>query len=119
VHIQGINTEIVSSQIDTFKDFSQSQMLPITEEDHLIGGFAHFALDKTKQMLLVHTRRVMNVSVNLSDVVKVTVGDFLAVCNFLIFIQEGVQLILAFQVGETLEGKALGRSVRRDIHHGI
>jgi hypothetical protein len=62
-------------------------------------------------MLLVHRRRVVDMRVNLSDIVKVTMGDSLHVGQLLVFVQQRVQGPLGGEVLEATEGKALCGSV--------
>lgn len=38
-----------------------------------IRALLHFMLDKTQKMLLVHASRMMNVSINLSDIIEISV----------------------------------------------
>lgn len=38
-----------------------------------IGALLHLMLDKTQKMLLVHASRMMNVSINLSDIIEIPV----------------------------------------------
>ena len=39
MHIQSINTEIVSRQFQTFKDLRQSQVLFISKNDNILKGY--------------------------------------------------------------------------------
>ena len=71
-------------------------MLPISEHHHLIRALLHLTLDESQQMLLVHTRRVVNVSIDLSDVVEISMRHPFAVCHLLILIQEHVEVEFAF-----------------------
>ena len=119
MHIKCINTEIISRQIDTLENFLQSQMLAISEHHHLIWTFLHLTLDESKQMLLVHTSGVMNVSINLSDIVEVSVWHLLAVCSLLVFVEEVIEVEFAFEVLESTEREALAWSIRRYFENGV
>ena len=55
VHIKCVDREVVCSQVNTFKNLSQSQMLAVTVKDNLVRALLHLALDETQQVLLVHT----------------------------------------------------------------
>lgn len=94
-------------------------MLAITKKDHLIWGFPHLAFDEAKEVLLIHACRVVNVSVHLAHVVKIAVRYFFTVRDLLVFVEQRIQLELAFQVGKPLERKAFGWTVGGNIYHGV
>lgn len=112
MHIQSIDAEIISGQIDTGEDFGESEVFAIPKKNNLIRIFLHFALDESKQVFLVHTRRVMNVRVYLSHVVEVTVRYLLAVCRLLVFIQKNIEVEFTLKVLQTAECKALAWAIR-------
>lgn len=119
MHIKGVNAKVIGRQIDTLENLPQGQMLAITKEDHFIWGLSHLAFDEAKEVLLIHACRVMNVSVDLAHVVKIAMRYFFTVGDLLIFVEQRIQLELAFQVGQPLERKAFGWAVGGNIHHGI
>ena len=45
--------------------------MKLVEQKLYIRATFHFRLDKTQKMFLVHATRMMNVSIDLSDVIKV------------------------------------------------
>lgn len=47
VHVKSINAQIISSEIDTSKDFGQCEVLSIPIQNHLVGIFLHLALNKS------------------------------------------------------------------------
>ena len=71
-------------------------MLPISVHHHLVGAFLHLTLDESQQMLLIHTRRVVNVSIYLSDVIEVSMRHPFTVCHLFILIQEHIEVEFAF-----------------------
>jgi hypothetical protein len=98
MHVQCINAEVISSQVDTFKDLPQGQMFPISEENNFVWRLSHLALDETEKMLLVHASRMVDVSIHFTHVVKVPVRDLLAVRDLLVFVEQRVKVEFAFQV---------------------
>lgn len=86
VHVESVDRKVVSGEVERFKHLSECEMSPITENDDLLysgkkGGelnqrkfvksatylrtTLHLALDESKHVLLVHTRRVVNVRIDL------------------------------------------------------
>lgn len=90
MHVKSINTQVVGSQLDTVKDLLQSQVFAITKQDHFIWALFNLALDEAKQMLLVHARRMVNVSIYLSHVVKVSVGYSLSAVSMAVEARAGL-----------------------------
>ena len=90
-------------------------MLPISKHHDFIWAFLHLALYKPQQVLLVHARRVVDVRVDLSNVVEVSMRHAFAVRHLLVFVQEHIQIELAFEILQATECKTLRRSIRRDI----
>jgi hypothetical protein len=119
MHVQGINTEVVGGQVDALEDLGQGEVATVSEQDNLIRALLHLALDKPQQVLLVHASRVMDVSVDFADVVKVSVRDSLTIRGFLVLVQENVHVELSLEVLQAPESKALARSVRADVEHLI
>jgi hypothetical protein len=91
VHIERVNGQVVSSEIERFKDFRQCEVFAVSVNDDLllscqlcghclvksgerthVGRLFQLGLDESQQMLLVHACRVVDVRIDLSDVVKVT-----------------------------------------------
>lgn len=83
----------------------------VTEKHNLVRTLLHLALDETQEMFLVHASRVVNVGVNLANIVKVSVGDFLAVRSLLILVEEGVKIEFAFEILKSTECETLAWSV--------
>jgi hypothetical protein len=98
VHVESIDTQVVSGEIDGLEYLPQRQMLAVAEEHYLVWRLLHLRLDEAQQMLLIHTCRVVNMGVDFSDIVEVSMRDFLAVGRFLVFIQQIVQVELALQI---------------------
>ena len=73
MHIQGVNTEIICSEVDTRKHFCQSQVFAVPIQHHFVWAFLHFALNEPQQMLLVHAGRMVYVSIHLAHIVKISV----------------------------------------------
>jgi hypothetical protein len=95
MHIQSINTEVVSCQADAGENLGQCQMHPISVKNYFIGKLLHLALDESKQVFLVHACGVMDVSVNLANVIEISVRNLLAICGFLVFVDERVKVEFA------------------------
>lgn len=112
VHVHGIDAEIVGGEVQGLEDLLEGKVLAVTEDNDVLGGLAHLGLDEAKQMLLVHARAVVDVSIDLTDVVKVTMGHTLGFGQLLILVQEDVHVPLALEVLEATESKALGGAVR-------
>ena len=89
VHVQGVNRQIVSRQIERLEDFFQCKVFAISVNDDFllpsapwsllnhyttayIWRFLELRLDESQKMLLVHAGRVVDVRVDFSDVVEVT-----------------------------------------------
>lgn len=86
MHVERIDRQIVRGQVERFEYFLQGQVLAITVNDDFllsarvnqrpwytcVGSLSQLGLDESQEMFLVHTRRVVNVSVDLSDVVEVS-----------------------------------------------
>jgi hypothetical protein len=119
VHVESIDTQVVSGEIDGLEYLPQRQMLAVAEEHYLVWRLLHLRLDEAQQMLLIHTCRVVNMRVYLSDVVEVSMRDLFAVGRFLVFIQQVVQVELALQVLKSPESEALARTIGRDIQDGV
>src|SRR6266705_555833 len=94
-------------------------MLAISVKYHLVRRFLHLRLNKPKQMLLIHTRRVMNVSVDFSDVVEISMRHLLTVCYFLVLIEQIVQIEFAFKILQSTKCKTFARSIGRDSQDSI
>jgi len=47
-----------------------------------------FALDKSQQVLLIHACRMMNVRIHLTNIVKITMRHSLALCDFLMLVEQ-------------------------------
>lgn len=90
VHVECVDGEIVSSELQRFEDLRQGQLLPITEDNNVlklcvqyvfdgfivntyVGIALHLVFDETKQVLLVHAARVVDVRVDLTNVVEISV----------------------------------------------
>ncbi len=95
MHIECINTEVVGGQIYTLEDLLQREMLAIPEHDDFIRTFLHLALNESQQMLLIHTGRMVHMSINFSDVIEISVRHTFTVCHFLILIEKHVEIELA------------------------
>lgn len=67
VHIHSVDTELVSTESQTLEDLVESESLTISNADELVRRTLHLGLDESKQMLLVHRRRVVNVGVDLES----------------------------------------------------
>jgi len=98
VHVHGINAEIVGRQVQTLKDLLQRQFFPVTEDHQILWRFSHLCLDESQQMLLIHTRAMMNVSIHLSHVVEITMGHPFDLGQLLILVQKDVHVPLALQI---------------------
>ena len=46
-----------------------------SSEKAYVRGMLHFRFNESEQMLLVHTPRVMNMGINLSNIVKISGGN--------------------------------------------
>lgn len=47
VHVKSINAQVISSEVDTSKNFGQREVLSIPIQNHLVGIFLHLAFDKS------------------------------------------------------------------------
>lgn len=70
-------------------------------------------------MLLVHGRGGMDMSVHLSDVVKVAVRNSLLRRQLAKLVQENMQLVLRVQVAQTTIAERLERPVGNHRAHGL
>tara|TARA_R110002033_G_scaffold130110_1_gene170708 strand:+ start:384 stop:596 length:213 start_codon:yes stop_codon:yes gene_type:complete len=66
-------------------------------------------------MLLIHTSRMMDVSIDLSDIVEISMRHPFAVCHLLIFIEKNVKVELAFQILQATECETLAWSIGRNV----
>jgi hypothetical protein len=119
MHIEGINAQIISRQVDALKNFSQRQVSAVSEEDHFIRALLHLALDEAQKMLLIHTRGVVDMGVDLSNVVEVSMRHLLAISHFLVLIQQGMELEFALQIAKALKRKTLCGTISGHIQHGV
>ena len=71
MHIQSIDGEIVGSEVDRLKHFSESKMLAVSVQDNLIGALLHLVLDETQKMFLVHAAGVVNVGIDFTCIVEI------------------------------------------------
>jgi len=65
VHIHSVDTELVGTESKTLENLVESESLSVSNADELVRRALHLGLDESKQMLLVHRRRVVNVSIDL------------------------------------------------------
>lgn len=112
VHVHGVDAEVIGGEVQRLENLLEGKVLAITEDDDVLGSLAHLGLYEAEQMLLVHAGAVVDVSIDLTDVVKVTMRHTLGLGQLLVLVQEDVHVPLALEVLEATEGKALGRSVR-------
>lgn len=98
VHVHGVDAEVVSGEVQRLEDLLESKVLAITENDDVLGSLAHLGLDEAEQMLLVHAGTMVDVSIDLTDVVKVTMGHTLGFGQLFVFVQEDVHVPLALEV---------------------
>lgn len=112
VHVHGIDAEVVGGEVQGLEDLFEGKVLAVTEDDDVLGGLAHLGLDEAEQMLLVHAGAVVDVSVDLTDVVKVTMGHTLGLGQLLVLVQEDVHVPLTLEVLEATESKTLSGAVR-------
>ena len=119
MHIERVDTEVVGGQVDALEDLSKRQALAISEQNLLIRALLHLALDKSQKVLLVHTSGMVDVGVHFPDIVEVSVGYLLRVGDFLIFIEQGVQIVATFQILQSSICEALGWSVGSDVSNGV
>lgn len=107
MHIESVDTKVICSQVDTLENFLQCKVLPVSEYNYLIWELFHLALDKAQQVFLVHASRMMHMCINLSNVIEVSMGHTLAVCHFLVLIQQHIKVEFALQILQTPECEAL------------
>ena len=119
VHIQRVNAQVVGCEVDTGKYFSKSEVLSIPKKNHLIRILLHFAFDESQKMLLVHARGVVHVSINLANVVKISMRHLLAVGRLLVFVRQSVEIELSFEILQSSKGKALAGTVRGNIENAL
>lgn len=112
VHVHGIDAEVVGGEFQGLEHLLEGKVLAVTEDDNILGSLAHLGLDEAEQMLLVHAGAVVDVSIDFTDVVKVTMGNTLSLCQLLVLVQQDIHVPLALEVLEATEGKALGGTVR-------
>lgn len=98
VHVHGINAQVVGRQVQTLKNLLQRQVFVVTEDHQVLGRLSHFCLDEPQQMLLIHTRAMMDVSVHLSDIVEITMGYSFDLGQFLVLVQQDIHAPLALQI---------------------
>ena len=94
-------------------------MLSVPEQHNLVRALLHLALDEAQQVLLVHAGRVMNVSVNLTDVIEISMRHPFAVCHLLVLVEQHVEIELALEILQSAEGKTLARPIGRDVQDGF
>lgn len=112
MHVHGVDAEVVGGELQGLEHLLEGKVLAVTEDDDILGGLAHLGLDEAEQMFLVHAGAVVDVSIDLTDVVKVTMGHTLGLGQLLVFVQQDVHVPLALEVLEATEGKALGGAIR-------
>jgi len=77
MHVQSVDGEVGGGESQALKHLLKRQVSPITVDHHLIRYRAQLFLDEAKEVLLVHTRRQVNVGIHLSHIVEVAVWDSL------------------------------------------
>ena len=87
VHVESVDREVVSGQVERFKHLPEREVLVVAEDDHFLltrtrkwgqlipersdsvathlRAALHLALDETEHVLLVHACRVVDVRINL------------------------------------------------------
>src|SRR5437016_4241795 len=98
MHIERVDAEVVGGQVDALEDLSKRQALAISEQNLLIRALLHLTLNKSQKVLLVHASGMVDVGVHFSNIVEVSVGYLLRVGDFLILIEQCVQIVAAFQI---------------------
>ena len=66
MHVQLVNGEVVCRQVEALKDILQRHVTAVPHANRLAGGRAYLLLDEAQQVLLIHGRSSVYVSVNLS-----------------------------------------------------
>jgi hypothetical protein len=91
VHIESIDRQVISCKVQRFEDLLQRQILAISMNDDFLGRSAQLrlrraveayigvllqlVLDESQEMFLVHACRVVDMSVDFSDIVEVTISS--------------------------------------------
>lgn len=65
VHVQHVHREVIGREVEGGKHLSQGHLLTIFATHYLIRVSLDCLLDKTQQMLLVHARCSVDVSIHL------------------------------------------------------
>lgn len=65
MHVESVYAQVVGCQVHAFKHLNEGLSTPALHVDNLTGVFLHGSLDKTQQVLLVHTGGCMYVCVYL------------------------------------------------------
>jgi len=88
VHIERVDGQVICREVERLKNLLQCQILTVTVNNNFlmkvrqdswlkfkshIGLPFQFRFDEAEKMLLVHTRRVMNMSVYFSNVIEIPV----------------------------------------------
>lgn len=96
---QFVDAQIKCGQVELVEHLIKCHFafFSMVEHDHVAAGL-HFLFDESQQMLLIHARCSVNVSVNLAHVVEVPVRHGFLLTNLFELIQHAVQLKLGLQV---------------------
>ncbi|GMR32782.1 hypothetical protein PMAYCL1PPCAC_02977 [Pristionchus mayeri] len=111
VHVEHVHREIVRRYSHSLEHFLHRDGLAILLEYYRTLLRLHLLLDESQQMLLVHRRGGVDVSVHLSDIVEVPVGDGLLLVQLSDLVEEDVQLELVLEIRQATEAERLQWSI--------
>ena len=97
VHIKRVDGEIVRRHLERCEDLEQREQFTVALAHLLLRTRAQLLLDEAQQLLLVHARAVVDVSVHFTAVVEVPVRHRALDFVFRIRIQHIVQIKACFK----------------------
>lgn len=91
MHVQCVDREVVSRELERLEDLRQCQFLTVAMNDNILNRplrvlgdtpsvsqathirtVLHFVLDKSEKVLLIHAARVVDVCIDFTNVVKIS-----------------------------------------------
>lgn len=110
--VEHVDAEIVSREIHRSEYFLESHnFTALRTSDHLVGVILQCFLNEPEEMLLIHARRGVDVSVDLSNIVEITMGHGLLTGELAELVKQYVQLELGGQIAESPVAERLQRPV--------
>lgn len=109
---QLVHAQIVSGQVKLFEHLTERHgpFLGVIEHDG-VAVRLHLLLDESQQMLLVHARCRMNVSVDFAHVVEIAMWHRLLLRDLFVLVEHAVKLEFRLEIVQTSIAERLSVSV--------